>query len=292
MKKQIIIGLSLLIFGLLQAQENEQYFHLNVGGGINNLSYQLSDGVQKAQTGYTINAAYSYFFTPKWGIQTGIGVQLFGSLGTINLLTTEPKVDQEGDKYDLRTNYGNWQENQNALFFEIPLVAQFKSTLSQKFRLLASAGFKIGIPISTSYKTTGGMIQTTGFYKEWNVELSDLPQYGLSTTSTSFQGNYSLKTTGMAVADLGTLYKLSNKADLYIGAYFNYGLTNVLNPDSKLIYQQDGKYNGILASNQTSIVKPTSLGVKVGIYWQLGHTENNSRKSQHRKLFNKQIQYL
>ena len=292
MKKQIIIGLSLLTFGILQAQKNEQYLHFNVGGGLNNLAYQLSDGVQKGQTGYTINAAYSYFFTPEWGIQTGIGVQSFGALSTTNFLTNETKIDQDGDSYELRTSYGKWQENQNALFFEIPVLAQLKYTLSQKFRLLVSAGFKVGIPISTSYKTTGGMIEATGYYSLWNIELSDLPQYGFSTISTPFQGNYSLKTTRMAVADLGTLYKLSEKADLYIGAYFNYGLTNVLNPDSKLIYQQDGKYNGILASNQTSIVKPISLGLKVGIYWQLGNTEHNSRKSHSWKLFNKQIQYL
>jgi hypothetical protein len=84
MKKQIILVVGLLIYVALQAQEKGNYLDLSVGGGLHNLSYNLQNGTEKGQVGYTLNAGYSYFFTPKWGLRTGVGFQSFNSLSTIN----------------------------------------------------------------------------------------------------------------------------------------------------------------------------------------------------------------
>lgn len=269
MKKQIIIGLSLLTLGMAQAQEAGQYLHFNVGGGLHNLSYQLQDGTQKGKPGFTVNAAYSYFFTPHWGVQSGLGLQSFSALSTLNLLTKANDIDTQNDAYELRTNYTNWKEKQQTLFLDIPLSVQYRHSFNEKYGLLASAGAKIAMPLSTGYKTTGGSITTTGYYDQWNIELSDLPQHYFTTTTDCYKGNYSLKTSYMALADVGALYKLSEKTDLYVGGYVNYGLNNVLKPDTKLIYQKEGVYNGILASNQTDKVTPISFGLKVGLYWRI-----------------------
>ena len=80
----------------------------------------------------------------------------------------------------------------------------------------------------------------------------------------------------MAIADLGGLYTLSFKIDLYVGAYVNYRLKNALKADSKEIIQLDGVYNGVLASTQTNKVTPVSFGLKVGLYLRLGKTTDNS----------------
>lgn len=279
MKKLIIIGLCLLILSVLQAQKTEQYLHFNVGGGLNNLSYSLQNGTEKAQLGYTVNAAYSYFFNSNWGLQTGAGVKLYGAKSTLNLLTNENLIDTDNTPFDLRTNYNNWQEKQNALYFEIPLMVQYKRSFDEKYGILASVGAKIGLPLSASYKNAGGMISTTGYYSQWDAELSDLPQHSLLTTTGDYKGNYSLKTAYMAVANLGGLYKLTPKTDMYVGVYLNYGLNNVLNPQSKLIYQFDGKYNGVLSSNQTSNVNPISVGLKVGLYLQVGKQQKHQQKN-------------
>lgn len=269
MKKQIIIGLGLFTFGFLQAQEAGHYLHFNVGGGFHNTSYQIQDGTQEGKTGYTVNAAYSYFFTPKWGIQSGLGLQSYQSFSNLNLLTKATEKDADNDTYELRTNYQGWREKQNSLFLDIPVLGQYRCAFGEKFGLMASAGFKISIPVQASYNTKGGTITTTGFYPQWGVELSDLPQHGFFTPSEGFKGHYSFKSAYMAVVDLGGLYKLSEKTDLYVGGYFNYGLNNVLKPDSKLIFQQDDTYNGILTSNQTDKLRPVAVGLKVGLYWRL-----------------------
>jgi outer membrane protein OmpA-like peptidoglycan-associated protein len=269
MKKQIILGLSLLIGGALQAQEAGSYLHLNVGGGLHNLSYDIPNGTEKGKAGYTLNAAYSYFFSPHWGLQTGIGLQSFSAISTLNTTTSATDVDTDGDAYQYRTYYKNWQEKQQVLFMDIPLELQYRLGIGKRTSILASAGVKVALPINTSYKTEGGEIQTTGYYSKWNVELTDLPEHGFTTINGNYPGVLSLKPAFMGIVDLGGLFKLSEKIDLYAGAYLNYGLNNAVNSDTKVIYHKNGTYNGMFSSNQISNVKPISVGLKVGLYWQI-----------------------
>lgn len=275
MKKQIILGLGLLIGVVMQAQSPsgfwtaDQYLHFSVGVGDHNLSYNFQNGVHSGRVGYSLNAAYSYFFTPQWGVEGGVGIQSFGALSTLNFQSATPAKDSDGDNYEFRDAYQNWQERQQVLQFEIPLALQFRYRLNKKSRLLASLGGKVSFPLKTSYKTLGGEMVTTGYYSQWNAVLSDLPKHGFSTYTNSYSGNLTLKRAYMVTADVGELYKLSEKLDLYMGGYFNYGLNNVITTGSKQVYQSDGTYNGFFGSDQVSKVIPIALGVKVGIYWKV-----------------------
>ena len=273
MKKQIILVLGLLIVGALPAQEKGSYINFNVGGGIHTLSYSLLNGTEKEQAGYTLNAGYSYFFTPNWGIHTGLGIQTFNSMSTLTYLSSSQDIDTDGQAYEFKANFTSYQEKQQAILIDIPLAIQYRFPINEKIGLLASVGAKIALPVKSSFKTSGGGLVTTGYYSQWNVELSDMPQHGFSTMTNTFLGNTPLKPAYMGIADLGGLFKLSQRLDLYVGGYVNYGLNNVLTPDSKLIFQPNGVYNGVFASSQTNNVTPISFGVKVGVYFHLGkHT--------------------
>lgn len=265
MKKKITVILFSFWMVILQAQKKEQFLQINLGSGMNELSYTLKDGMQKGLFGYSLNATYSYFFTLNWGVQTGIGLQTYSSLSTLNLLTTTFAVDTDGDLYTFKTHFKNWQEKQRVLFLEIPLTVQMRQVINDKFSLLASTGAKLSIPIKTSFTTTGGELVTSGYYDTWNVELTDMQQHGFSTNLRSYQGAYTLKSSGVALIEIGGLYKLVKNIELYSGMYVNYGLSNLLSPNSKVIYQFDGVYNGILNSNQISNAKTFAFGLKVGL---------------------------
>lgn len=267
--RKIVLGLGLLLSVLLQAQYSEQYLHLNVGGGMHELSYKTANGTQKSAAGFTLNTAYSYFFAPNWGLQTGIGIQSFGASSTMNFTTEMPDTDSEGDTYQLMTYYRNWQESQRAFMLNIPLAVQFRYPINEKIKMLASVGANISMPISAIFKTNGGEIQTAGNYPQWHLELTDIPAEGFTTTTQQYSGKLSLKTVYMGNIDVGMLYKMSEKMDLYVGTYLNYGLNNTLTPNNKLIFEHDGVYNGVLASNQTTKLIPVSVGLKLGLYWQL-----------------------
>jgi len=271
MKKPLIIGLLLLLYVNIQAQEASHYLYLNTGGGFHNLSYHLQNGNEKGSFGYSFNAGYGYFFNEHWGVQAGLGLQTFKPTATLTYQTGTPSTDTDGTTYEYRTYYNNWQEQQRLLFLDIPLAAQYRQKLNEKFQLLAAAGLKISIPVKTTYKTTGGEINTTGFYSQWNVELKDMPQHDFNNITDQQTGNVSIKTSYSGFADLGALYGLSPRLDLYAGGYVNYGLNNVLKSDNKLVYQQGNVYNGVLASNQTDNARTVSLGIKVGVMWHFGN---------------------
>ncbi|NEW84753.1 MAG: outer membrane beta-barrel protein [Mariniphaga sp.] len=270
MKKQLIIGLSLLFYANTQAQETQHNLYFNAGGGLHNLSYDLRNGTEKGSFGYSVNAGYSYFFNINWGLQAGVGLRSFSPEATINYSTKAPSTDTEGMDYEYHSVYNNLKEKQELLFLDLPLGLQYQFEVNEKLRLLAGTGVKISIPVKETFKTTGGDITTTGYYSLWNVELSDMPQHGFENIQKPFTGDVSVKTSFSGFVDLGTLYELSSKLDLYTGCYFDYGLNNVLKSSDKLLYQQDGVYNGILASDQTNHARTISLGLKVGVLWHLG----------------------
>jgi hypothetical protein len=271
MKKGLIIGCSLLICGVISAQKAEHYFFVNVGGGMHELSYQLANGTKKGLIGATANVGYSHFFSSKWGLQTGLGIHSYGTLATINDITKTPDIDSDGDAYELNIKYKNWQEKQTMLSLDLPLTLQYRRMIKPKVILLAAIGTKmsISIPSTATYQTTGGEIERTGYYSQWDVELHDLPQHNFTTITTRFTESIDLKPTYMLTAELGNLFEGPKKLDVYVGAYLDYGLNNIINPGNKLIYQADGTYNGVLESQQTDNVKLLSFGIKIGLYLRL-----------------------
>jgi OmpA-OmpF porin, OOP family len=193
MKKQLIIGLSLLICANIQAQEAGHYLYLNAGGGLHNLSYNLQNGSEKGAFGYSFNTGYGYFFNKHWGVQAGVGLQSLKPTATLNYMTGAPSTDTDGAAYEYRTYYNNWKEQQQLLFLDIPLGVQYRYKLNEKFQILAGAGLKISIPVKTTYKTTGGEIVTSGYYSQWNVELKNMPRHGFNTITDQLTGDVSLK---------------------------------------------------------------------------------------------------
>lgn len=269
MKKLLIAALVLGTTAAAQAQRSEQQLSLSAGGGLHQLTYDLNDGTRKGGTGFSFGAGYTFFFSPCWGISTGIGVQTFRSTATLDLLTKTPDTDSEGDSYELRTRYTSWEEEQSATLIDIPLAATYRYALSPKLSLTASAGAKISIPIKSTYKTTSGTIVTTGYYKQWDVELSDVPEQGLRTYEERTSGDITLRPAVALLAEAGASYQLSNAVSLYTGIYTSYGLNDMLKPDTKAIYQKDGHYNGLFASDAVSKVRPIAAGLKLSVIWNI-----------------------
>jgi len=270
MKKQLIIGFFLLLYVNIQAQETNQYLYFNAGGGFHNLSYKLPYGIEKGTCGYSFNAGYGFYIDKHWGFQTGIGLQTFSPTATLKYMTSVPAVDSDGTPYVFRTSYNSWKEKQQLLFFEIPIGAQYRFDIKEKIQFVATAGLKVLFPVKTTYKTTGGELVTSGLYSQWNVELKDLPQHGFNTITDQIKGNVSVKASCAAYAEAGALYGLTPRLDLYAGGYIDLGLNNALKSDNRLVYQMDGVYNGVLASNQTNKAKTVALGLKVGVRWHFG----------------------
>jgi hypothetical protein len=269
MKKYLSILLLLTLTVVTIAQENENALSFSLGGGQNQLSYKSANGVKKAGYGWSADLAYHHYMSSRIGIKTGIGIQSYSSGAAFNFTEETPKVDSEGDNYVFRAKFSNWQEEQQLLNIELPVAVLYLYPISDQFYLQTSVGVKICLPISSTYKTTNGSITTSAYYPMWNVEFNDLPQYGYDTYTNMYKGTYNTRIGFVGIAEIGGLYKLTEKLDFYAGLYYNLGFNNMLESVDQNLYLKDAVYNGVFNANQTKVVRPTAFGLKVGINYKL-----------------------
>lgn len=269
MKKLLFI--SLLLWGTAtQAQEKSQSIYFNIGSGFHQLKYDLQAGTHDSRTGNTANIGYNYFFSKNWGVGAGLGLESFQSKATLNYQTSKPSVDAEGESFEFRTQYTDWQEKQNVLMLDIPLSFIYQKEMNEKLKFQFSVGPKVSFSVQSRYTTMGGIIETTGYYPQYNVVLYGLPQHNFTTFTSFPEKNISLKPTVSASGNLGGLYKVSDRMDFYAGFYLDYGLSNMINAQNKPLYQEDGVYNGVFSSDLTRNIRQVAFGFKLGINLLLG----------------------
>lgn len=284
MKKIMIVLVAASLSFAAQAQNEGHNLSIGAGCGLHQLNYSFDNAKVKNNVGFTINAGYSYFFTPNWGVSVGVGLQSFKNKLTLNQYTAVPAVDSENDAYELRTRITDWQEEQSVMLIDIPVMLSFKQELSQSISLLASVGGKISVPSKSTYKTKGGSITTTGYYSQWDVELSDIPEQGFMTYTSNESGDLKLKTGVSVVADLGLSFSVTPSISLFTVAYGSYGLNNIQKPEkvnTELLNGVSSKIN-VLAPISPKIeeMKPYSVGLRIGVTWNL--SGSSARHGYHR----------
>jgi OmpA-OmpF porin, OOP family len=278
-KKYIGTSLMIMLSITTVAQNDKQHILFSFGGGLQGLSNHLEEGSPKMGAGGLINASFQYSLYKNWSVAIGMGLQTAKSTATLNFMSSQDAVDSDGDSYEYRTYFSGWEEKQSALFLEIPLGAIYQYPVNRRFEVLTNIGVKIAIPILDKYKVKSGELTTTGYYRQWNVELTDMPQHGFATITEKYNGNINLKTTVALDIEAGSLYRLTDDMDFYFGAYFSYGFSNMIDKNSNPVYQDNGTYNGVLRSKLADRVGLINLGVKVGIRWNLTKWFNTGNKT-------------
>lgn len=258
-----------MLFCAFQVQAADQYLHVNVGGGLNDLNYKVSNGTQKGFLGGTFNLGYSSFFNEHWGAQFLIGVQSLSSQSSQNYMISIPNsIDSDNELFEYRAYFKNVKEKQVSYTFDMPLTLQYRHSINEEIGFLSGIGMMVSMPVYSNYSTSG-VIKETGYYASTLAELDDLEIHGFKTHYLPFTGNVNLKPFVSAVFNVGLLYNVSDDIDLYAGTYFNYALNNSLAPDTKSQFLPGGIYNSVLTTSQVDMVKPISFGIKVGAYFHL-----------------------
>lgn len=277
--KKIIISVSLffMLISLSYGQEREHIFSVQAGGGLHHLKYTPSNGEEKAGAGFSFDANYGYFLGKHVGIITGLGIQSLKSTATISSQTSISDTDADGDSYQFRTSYNNWKENQSSLMLSTPIGVAFRGDWTKKVSWYASAGARVFMPIQSKYKVEGGSIVTSGFYPQWNVELTDMPQHGFTTVEGNIDGDATLKTSFGAFMNAGAAFKLNERLNLIAGVYGNYGFTSATDKADVAPYQKNGTYNSIINSNLASKTNVFSAGVQVGLVWHFGKKKKSKK---------------
>jgi len=244
MKKLIIITLFAAMSSQYVSAQAGHEFSAYAGGGLSSLLYNPLKGSSNAGFGGEFGVGYTFFsgksqasetgtiVHAKWGIHSGVGLGLYGAKANLDKETTVQKNipdSDNGDLFDLHTTLTGYEETQQAMFLNIPLMALY-DVKSCYFM----AGFKFGIPLSGKFKPKEATFTNEAEYKQYENWLTDQEFAGLGTFKRkSPDGAVDFWLTTMLSLEAGYKWRINSQLSLYAGVYFDYGLNNSLKNSPK-----------------------------------------------------------
>lgn len=272
----------LSVSGVAAQEQSKHELSVSGGLGLSTLKFDVKNGDHKQKVGGIIGLGYNYFFNENWAINTGLEITNYNSDATLNNFTDSYKAtDTEGD-FTFNTSVANYEEEQRSVFLNIPVMGQFQTPIIDDHKFYIAAGGKIGIPVSSSYKTSGASFETSGTYP--GETITNVPGLGFyKFNGKKVDEDLKLKTAFMLSVETGMKWQLPSAMSLYTGIYFDYGLNDIRNSDKNqkfLTYQspdqgvkaEDFRLNSMLQSqytengqtrSMTDKAVPMALGVKV-----------------------------
>lgn len=279
MKKQVLSIIVVLLFSMAAIGQSRHEISVFGAGGLSTLDYKLSAGDKKLGFGGSAGLGYNYFFSEHWGLGTGVEIAFYNSKTKFNdYLTTRNAVDVDGQAYESRYRLNDFEEKQNAMFINIPLMVQYQT--GSKHQFYAALGAKLGIPVSTKFKTNESNILSSGYYSEEMAEYTTQEFLGFGTLNgNKVEDDFDLKLACLISVEAGVKWKLKDHLYLYTGAYFDYGVNNLAKDQDKEFIVRDGlarnyTTNSVLQSTYKSEVMadkihPMAVGLKVRLSFGL-----------------------
>jgi len=283
-KKKILLSLALtllktlIVFSVLSAsaQKPQNEFSISIGGGLKFFSPQpMMKGF--SSVGYRCDAGVGFtgFFSPLFGIHTGVEVGFFEVKNSINHFISIIKKDECGF-YDLHTTLKGFKETHKAFFFSIPLMFQFQTKMgnslnwkqNNKVGYYLMAGAKAQFLFNYDYISEIASFNNAAFYPEFDNWVHSDPILGLGVLEDiSTSGKLKFGILPMLAAETGTKWRIGRNIYLYTGIYFDYALTeptrkNRTIPDSFFLILSEKFYNDTLLKFADKI-EIMSVGLKI-----------------------------
>ena len=283
-KNRIIIIVILAIFQIpvIFAQPHE--FSIYGGGGLSTLRYQLSSGDASGGYGGDFGVGYTYFVNDRWGVHVGAGLGLYNAKAKLDGLkiVTPNLADSDGDRFDMHTTLAVYNETQNAMLLNIPVMVQFQPQQHQGF--YAMGGIKTGVPLSSKHASKDAAFTNAGYYTglgNW-ATMQEFAGFG-AFEGENFDGNYELGLSLMLSLEAGMKWRIGASLSLYTGAYFDYGLNNAAK-NSHLPFvnytadNPSGFTTNSVLSMFTDKISMMAVGIKVRLSFGQSQKRGASRK--------------
>ena len=280
----LLIGFLLIGISVIHAQVQFRHeFSFHAGGGLSSLAYSSDLGSQSNGFGGKAGADYTLFLSPFFGVTVGVDAALYNSSfsGSYQFRYLIPSPPGFPGNFYLDADFKEYDESQQAVFLQIPLMIQFQTRRYGYWRIYGAIGGRIGIPLSASWKTTGRVV-TTGYsdYTGNIYDENDNEAFGNLPINAS--GDLELNMALIGSIELGIKWPLTYTSNLYTGFYLDYAFNNVrknaadkeliiYNPDNPSQYQ----YNSAIQSKyidkeMIEKITPIAAGLKITLSFGAG----------------------
>jgi len=178
--------------------------------------------------GGLFGVGYVYFFTPNWGIESGLEKAFYNSTRELEGIRQEQhtETDSDGNEIEIRSTMKGCKEEQSFQLLQIPFMLQYQREIGENHEFYAMAGTKIGIPITGKTKIIADSLVRSGYrpYEDYEYTTQEFMGFGKFQDKTVKTEKLSLQTAVLLSAETGMKWKLNEALRLYSGIYFDYGI--------------------------------------------------------------------
>ena len=245
---------------------------IELDGGLQGTQYPLTNGRNKPLPGGSFGLLYAFPLGNHWGLLTGITGGVYRTQATLpdGVVFSNYQVDDEGSAFQYSMKTKGYTETQQFFAGGIPLLLQYH-TAGAGSQWYINAGGKVLFPSSAGVAIKAQQVTLSGYYPDYNVNISNLPQHGFGTIDNwNASSTTELKPAAALSAATGLSFRLSRSTRLYTGLYIEYGLTDLKSKTDSMplvTYSSTGvngvQANGILNTLNAGQVKLLSLGLQV-----------------------------
>lgn len=287
---KIKIVLICLLVSVCYAHADEQEKHeFTIGGNIGASSFRnnLSEGSQKYGLGGGAVINYHYFFNDEFGVSTGLELSYHQGKTIIKGLSDYYTTNDGIDDFEFRSIINNYEELQNVLYVNIPLLLDFQYPLLHDDHLnYLLIGAKIGLPIRSLYSSTGADFKTSAYYPAYDLLLENPKSQGFGSFHTGRQKDkLDFNMAYTFTAETGMKFEIGEYTSLYAGVYLDYGINDIskkkgnthflkYNNENPANYQFNSMLNanytqGGTTNNISKHFSPVALGIRVRIAFRM-----------------------
>ena len=236
------------------------YLGLSLSGGLSTINHTVSTKNEYSDAGglateESFNIGYS--ISRIIGIETGVGFQSFTNKASLKEYTNNiESIDNEGDAFEMEISGNTITDQQTLGLLQIPVSVRIQIPLSTKFFLIVQPGVVAGFPLIKTSSVTSTFTYN-GYYPEYNVTLTDLPQYGFASDyETTIENEMATSSLVFLLqARAGLSYMLSPKLNLTAGVCYDKNLSTLLEttPDAYLTTAMDNVKSSSVLSTQSDL---------------------------------------
>jgi OmpA-OmpF porin, OOP family len=276
-----IIGI-IICFAVVITQTDAQGLSIEVDGGLQGAQYRLVNGTASLLPGGSLGLLYNFPVKGRWSLLTGITGGVYRTEARLpdGAVFADYQVDDEGSAFQYNMKTTGYKETQRFFAASIPLLLQYQ-TAGAGTQWYIDGGGKILFPSSVGSKISANQLSVSGYYPDYNIVVSNLPQHGFGTlTNWKASTSAELKPAAALSAATGLSFRLSRGKRVYAGVYVEYGLTELKGKGDSmpLVTYNPSGVNGLNASgvlNMQNAGRMTSLSF--GLQVRLSFESTRSR---------------
>jgi OmpA-OmpF porin, OOP family len=266
-----IIG-TVISFTAIATQLSAQGIGIELSGGLQGTQYQLQNGQTKPLPGGSLGLNYTFRLGSHLGLLTGISGGIYRTQASLQdgVVYSSAQVDDAGSAFQYKMKTEGYKETQQFFAAGVPLLLQYH-TVGPGTQWYFDVGGKIFVPFNTSIQISAQKLILSGYYPDFNVDVSNLPQHGFGTVD-NWKANATTKMKPAATlsAATGLSFNLSPGTRLYTGIYIDYGITDLKEKNDSMplaTYSSKGisgaQVSSLLNTPNSGLVGLLSFGVQV-----------------------------